>query len=100
MKSMVVAAAMVQLMTAGGAGAHGEQAAERRDASAGDVGKHISALKGELSSLSEQFKAARERRRLEAERKKREDEEWHHGPKAPATPRAPAPAGGAGASTR
>lgn len=103
MKSMAVAAMMFQLMAAGGAGAHGERAAERRDAAADDLGKNLSALKSELSSVSEQFKAARERRRLEAEKKKRLDEEWHHGPATPATPapgRATAPTGGAGASAR
>jgi hypothetical protein len=103
MTSMAVAAMMVQLMAAGGAGSQGEQATERRDASAADVGKHLSALKGELTSLSEQFRVARERRRLEAEKKKRENEEWHLGPQAPAAPaseRTPATARGAGASAR
>jgi hypothetical protein len=100
MKSLTVAAMMVQLMASGGAGAHGERAAERRDAAADDVGKHLSALKGELTSVSDEFKAARERRRLEAERKKREEEEWHHGPKAPAAPRAAPASRGAGASAR
>ncbi len=103
MKSIAVAATMVQLMAAGGAGAHGERAAERRDAAAADLGKNFSALKSELSSVSEQFKAARERRRLEAEKKKRQDEEWHHGPATPAAPAtggAAAPSGGAGAPAR
>ncbi|MBZ4417704.1 hypothetical protein K8638_14510 [Myxococcus sp. RHST-1-4] len=95
---MALAAVVVQLMTAGGAGAHGERATEQRDAAADDLGKNLSALKGELSSLSEQFKAARERRRLAAEQKTREDEEWHHGPKAPPSQRATPPTGGAGTS--
>lgn len=103
MKSLAVAAMMVQLMAAGGAGSQGERASVRRDDASGDVGKDITALKGELSSLSEQFRAARERRRLEAEQKKRENEEWHVGPKAPtapASPRASASTRGAGASAR
>lgn len=103
MKSMAVAAMMVQLMAAGGGGPQVERAAERRDAAADDVGKNLSALKGELTSLSEQFRAARERRRLEAEKKKRENEEWHIGPQAPAAAKqhgAPAATGGAGTSSR
>jgi hypothetical protein len=100
MKSMALAAVVVQLMTAGGAGSQDPRASERRDPDAESVGKHMSALKGELSSLSEQFKAARERRRLEAERKKLADEEWHRGPQAPAAQRAAPASGGAGASAR
>lgn len=100
MKSMALAAVVVQLMTAGGAGSQDPRASERRDADSDNMGKHWSALRGELSSVSEQFKAARERRRLDAERKKREDEEWHRGPKAPASQRAAAASGGAGASAR
>ncbi|WP_240359671.1 hypothetical protein [Pyxidicoccus trucidator] len=102
MKSMAVAAMMVQLMASGGAGAHGERTAERRDAAADDLGKNLSALKSELSSVSEQFKAARERRRMEAEQKKRQEEEWKLGPTTPAAStagRAAAPSRGAGASS-
>ncbi|NMO20552.1 hypothetical protein HG543_37670 [Pyxidicoccus fallax] len=95
---MAFAAVVVQLMTAGGAGAQGERATERQEA--GDVGKELSSLKNELSSLSAEFNAAKERRRLEAERKKREEEEWHHGPKAPTAPRATPPTGGAGTPAR
>jgi hypothetical protein len=98
MKSMAVAAMMVQLMTAGGAGARGERAAERPDASAADVSRDLAALKSEISSVSEQFRAARERRRLEAEKKKREEEAWLHGPQTPAAGRAAAATGGSGAS--
>ncbi|QSQ28038.1 hypothetical protein JY651_08850 [Pyxidicoccus parkwayensis] len=96
---MAVAAMMVQLMAAGGAGAQNGGPDDRRDASSRDVGKDFAALKNELSSLSAEFNAARERRRLEAEQKKRENEEWHLGPKATPAPAAP-PTRGAGAASR
>jgi septal ring factor EnvC (AmiA/AmiB activator) len=86
MKAVALAALLVQMSASGGAGAHEEQTAERRDASADDVGKNLSELKSEISSLSEQFRLARERRRQEAERKKRESGEWTNEPTAPAAP--------------
>jgi hypothetical protein len=88
MKSMALAALLVHMSASGGAGAHEERTAERRDAAAGDVGKNLSELKAEISSLSEQFRLARERRRQEAERKKRESGEWTNEPTAPAAPAA------------
>ncbi|MCE9672765.1 hypothetical protein LY474_33665 [Myxococcus stipitatus] len=84
-----MAALMVQMMTAGGAGARGERVDERRDtAAAEDLGKNLKALKNEVASLRAQYQQARERRRLEAEQRKRESGEWTHEPQAPATPAA------------
>lgn len=83
MTVMTVAALVVQLMSAGGAGAQGEQAAGRQQGDPGSISTNLSALKGEVSSLSERFKAARERRRLQAEKEK---QEWEREPKAPARP--------------
>ncbi|NVJ08232.1 hypothetical protein HUW63_23695 [Myxococcus sp. AM001] len=80
---MTVAALMVQLMAAGGAGAQGEQAAGRQQGGPGSVSTNLSALKGEVSSLSARFKAARERRRLQAEKEK---QEWEREPKTSARP--------------
>ncbi|NVJ01662.1 hypothetical protein HV824_26575 [Myxococcus sp. AM009] len=80
---MTVAALMVQLMAAGGAGAQGEQAAGRQHGDPGSVSTNLSALKGEVSSLSARFKAARERRRLQAEKEK---QEWAREPKTSASP--------------
>ncbi|GEN09326.1 hypothetical protein MFU01_43630 [Myxococcus fulvus] len=100
MKSVLLAALMVQMTTAGGAGAREKRAdAHRSVAEDEDVSKHLSALKNELSSVSEQFRVARERRRLEAEQKKRESGEWTNEPASPAPAagkRALAPTGGAG----
>ncbi|ATB48939.1 hypothetical protein [Corallococcus macrosporus] len=78
-----VAALVVQLMSAGGAGAQGEQAAGRERGDPGSVSTNLSALKSEVTSLSERFKAARERRRLQAEQEK---QEWEREPKTPASP--------------
>ncbi|WIG98166.1 hypothetical protein [Myxococcus sp. SDU36] len=80
---MTVAALMVQLMAAGGAGAQGGQAAGRQQGDPGSVSTNLSALKGEVSSLSARFKAARERRRLQAEKEK---QEWEREPKTSASP--------------
>ncbi|WP_426753094.1 hypothetical protein [Myxococcus sp. Y35] len=75
-----MAALLVQLMSAGGAGG---QAAVRAPGDPGSVSENFSALKSEVTSLTERFKAARERRRLQAAK---EREEWERGPKAPAQP--------------
>lgn len=83
MTVMTVAALMVQLMSAGGAGAQGEQAAGAQQGGPGSISTNLSALKGEVSTLSERFKAARERRRLKAEQEK---QEWEREPKTPASP--------------
>ncbi len=84
MTAISMAALLVQLMSAGGAGAEGEQAAVRAAGGSGSVSTHLSALKGEVSTLSERFKAARERRRLQTEK---EREEWEREPKSPAPSR-------------
>lgn len=86
MKPLMMAALVVQLTAAGGAGSGRAGDSSQLKASARDVGKHFSALKGEVSSLTQQFRAARERARLEAERKKRESEGFYE-------PQTPTPAG-------
>ncbi|MCP3168622.1 hypothetical protein [Myxococcus qinghaiensis] len=99
MKSVLIAALLVQMTTAGGAGARDERANEHVTATEEDWNKHLSALKQEVDSVSEQFRVARERRRVEAERQKRESGEWTNEPTTPApspSKRALAPAGGAG----
>lgn len=89
----MLAALVVQLTAAGGAGSGraGEHAPSGD--SAKDVGKHFSALKSEVSSLSQQFREARERAKLEAERKKREAEGAYE-PKTSGSTGAPAAPGG------
>ncbi|AGC46419.1 hypothetical protein MYSTI_05132 [Myxococcus stipitatus DSM 14675] len=103
MKSVLVAALVVQMTTAGGAGARDERADERDAASADDLKKNLAALKHELSEVSEQYRVARERRRQEAERKKRESGEWTNEPAATTsstTRRGLAPSGGNGTPAR
>jgi hypothetical protein len=77
MKSLMMAALVVQLTSAGGAGSGQTGAPSQTGDSPKDVGKHFSALKGEVKSLTQQFREARERARLEAEQKKRETEGSH-----------------------
>jgi hypothetical protein len=84
MKPLMMAALVVQLTSAGGAGSGRANKSGEAGASAEDVGKHFTALKNEVSSLSQQFREARERARLEAERKKREAEGFYE-PQAPAS---------------
>jgi hypothetical protein len=72
MKPFMMAALVVQLTATGGAGSGRTGAEGDSGGSAKDVGKHFSALKNEVSSLSQQFREARERARLDTERKKRE----------------------------
>jgi hypothetical protein len=90
MKPLMMAALAVQLTAAGGAGSGRAGDGGEAGASSKDVGKHFSALKNEVSSLTQQFREARERARLESERKKREAEGFYE----PQTPTAP----GAGAA--
>ncbi len=75
MKSLMMAALVVQLTSAGGAGSGqaGSPPSPSGD-SPKDVGKHFSALKTEVGSLKQQFREARERAKLEAEQRKREAE--------------------------
>ncbi|MBN1210332.1 MAG: hypothetical protein JXB05_36100 [Myxococcaceae bacterium] len=77
MKPLMMAALVVQLTSAGGAGSGQAGEHSRGSEPAKDVGRHFSALKDEVSSLSQQFREARERARLDAERKKREAEGAH-----------------------
>ncbi|WP_224245591.1 hypothetical protein [Hyalangium gracile] len=78
MKPLMMAALVVQLTSAGGAGS-GRPGEKQGNAGSSmkDVGKHFTALKGEVKSLSQQFREAKERARLEAERKKQEEEGFH-----------------------
>ena len=80
MKPFMMAALVVQLTATGGAGSGRTGTGGESDASAKDVGKHFSALKNEVSSLSQQFREARERARLENERKKREAQGFYESP--------------------
>jgi hypothetical protein len=84
MKPLLMAALVVQLTSAGGAGSGRADGGGEAGASPEDVGKHFSALKNEVSSLSQQFREARERARLESERRKREAEGFYE-PQTPAT---------------
>ncbi len=80
MKPFMMAALVVQLTATGGAGSGRTGTGGEAGASAKDVGKHFSALKNEVSSLSQQFREARERARLENERKKREAQGFYESP--------------------
>ena len=91
MKPLMMAALVVQLTATGGAGSGRTGTGGDSGASAKDVGKHFSALKNEVSSLSQQFRAARERARLDTERKKREAQGFYESP-------SPSAAGAAAAS--
>jgi hypothetical protein len=71
MKPLMMAALVVQLTSAGGAGSG--QTEERLQAEASPK-QHFSALKTEVTSLKQQFKEARERARLESERRQQESE--------------------------
>jgi hypothetical protein len=94
MKPLMMAALVVQLTTAGGAGSGRASDDGKTGSSAEDVGKHFSALKNEVSSLSQQFREARERGRLETERKKREAQGFYE----PQTPTAAGASAAPGAS--
>jgi hypothetical protein len=72
MMPLMMAALVVQLTSAGGAGSG--RTASPSEGSTKEVGKHFSALKTEVGSLKQQFREARERARLEAEQRKREAE--------------------------
>lgn len=74
MKSLMMAALVVQLTSAGGAGSGRTGSPSQTDDSSKQVGKHFSALKTEVGSLKQQFREARERARLEAEQRKQEAE--------------------------
>ncbi len=98
--AMTVAALLMQMTSAGGAGSEGRRAGNQLDLTGsqhpGGVKEELSSLKGEITSLKGQFRLARERQRLAAEEKQRQ-EEARYGVSPKATP-APA-AGGTGAPT-
>ncbi|MDY7229401.1 hypothetical protein [Hyalangium rubrum] len=77
MKPLMMAALVVQLTSAGGAGSGQAGEGSKAGASTKDVGKHFSALKTEVTSLKEQFRQAKERARLDSERRKREEEGFY-----------------------
>lgn len=80
MKPLMMAALVVQLTATGGAGSGRTGAGGDSGTPAKDVGKHFSALRNEVSSLSQQFREARERAKLDTERKKREAQGFHESP--------------------
>ena len=73
----MMAALVVQLTSAGGAGSGRTGSPSQAEDSSKDVGRHFSALKTEVGSLKQQFREARERARLEAEQRKREAEGFY-----------------------
>ena len=77
MRSVLVAALVVRMTAAGGAGGGVEGKPQHVQAgdSWEDVRKHFSALRNEISTLQVEFSEARERHRLDAERKQRELEQ-------------------------
>lgn len=103
MMVMTLAALLMQMTSAGGAGSEGKRAGNRLDLTAEShpraVKEDINSLKGEISSLKEQFRLARERQRLAAEEKQRQ-EEARYGVTPKATPAAAARGTGASADAR
>jgi hypothetical protein len=71
MQMVLVAALITRMTAAGGAGADFGREAERQQAGAswGDVRRHFSTLRSEVSTLQKEFRDAREAHRREAERK-------------------------------
>ncbi|ADO73244.1 uncharacterized protein STAUR_5474 [Stigmatella aurantiaca DW4/3-1] len=80
-----MAALVVQLTATGGARGGQESANAEQKVSGKDVGKHLSALRTEVSSLSQQFREVKERRRREAEQKQRELEGFYEPKDSPTT---------------
>jgi hypothetical protein len=81
MRSVLVAALVVRMSAAGGAGvgAEGEGQPQEAGNSWEDVRKHFSALRNELSTLESQFQEAREKHRLDAERQQQQLENQRRG---------------------
>ncbi|QRK05393.1 hypothetical protein JQX13_35180 [Archangium violaceum] len=81
MRSVLVAALVVRVSAAGGAGAGVEEDARRQQVGNTweDVRKHFSALRSEISTLENEFRDAQERHRLDAERKRLESERARRG---------------------
>jgi hypothetical protein len=95
MNPLMMAALVVQLTAAGGAGSGRAGDPSQAGNTPKAVGKHFSALKTEVSSLKQQFREARERAKLEAEKKRREAEGFYE----PQTDRAAAVSAPSGGST-
>jgi hypothetical protein len=93
MNPLMMAALVVQLTSAGGAGSGRAGELSSSGDSPKDVGKHLSALKTEVTSLKQQFREARERARADAERKRRETEGLYE-PQTERAAAAPASPGG------
>ncbi|NBD09527.1 hypothetical protein [Corallococcus silvisoli] len=78
MKVMTLAALLMQMTSAGGAGAEDKRAGKHVEdvgtEHKGAVAEDITSLKGEIVSLKEEFRRARERQRLAAEEKQRQEE--------------------------
>ena len=98
MKAMTLAALVMHLTSAGGAGAEDKRAGKHPEdagvTAGGGVNNEIASLKGEISSLKEEFRLAREKQRLAQEEKKRQEEARYSVPAkpTPASRRAGAPA--------
>jgi hypothetical protein len=93
MKPLMMAALVVQLTSAGGAGSGRAGEPSQAGDTPREVGKHFSALRTEVSSLKQQFREARERAKLEAEHKRR-DAEGFYEPQTDRAAAAPAASGG------
>jgi hypothetical protein len=96
MMVMTLAALLLQMTSAGGAGAEGKRAAKQLEAESANgqhaVADEITSLKGQVRGLQEEFRIARERQRLAAEEKQRQEEARYGVPPKPAAPAA-APGG-------
>jgi hypothetical protein len=77
MRSVLVAALVVRMSAAGGAGGgvEGEAQHTQPGNTWEDVRKHFSTLHNEISTLQAEFLDAQERQRVDAERKQRELEQ-------------------------
>ncbi len=81
MRSVLVAALVVRMTAAGGAGAGVEVKGEHPPPgdSWEDVRKHFSALRNELSTLEADLRDAREKHRVQAERQQQQLESQRRG---------------------
>ena len=81
MKSVLIAALVVRMSAAGGAGVGAEGEGQRQEAATSweDVRKHFSTLRNELSALDAQFQEAREKHRVQSEQQKQQLENQRRG---------------------
>jgi hypothetical protein len=81
MKSVLIAALVVRMSAAGGAGVGAEGEGQRPEASSSwdDVRKHFSALRNELSTLDAEFREAREKHRVQSEQQQQKLENQRRG---------------------